>query len=75
MGTDGLFDNVYEQDLKPCLVKNLKRKEDGHMWMENPTAAADCIGDFAYKKSKDKRYKSPFGVGAEKAGRNYQGGK
>jgi serine/threonine protein phosphatase PrpC len=56
MGTDGLFDNVFDDDLKPCLVKEN---------IENPNLAAKCIGDFAYTKSHDKRYESPFAVGAK----------
>ena len=56
MGTDGLFDNVFDEDMKPCLVKEN---------IEEPYKAAKCIGDFAYAKSHDRRYESPFAVGAK----------
>lgn len=67
MGTDGLFDNVFDDDMKPCLI----REEN----IEQPEKAATCIGEYAYTKSKDKRYESPFAVGAKQAGKWYQGGK
>lgn len=63
MGTDGLFDNVYDFDMVPCLSK------------PTPTEQATCIGEIAYAKSKDKAYESPFAVGAKKARQWYQGGK
>ena len=63
MGTDGLFDNVFDDDMKPCLI----REEN----IEQPEKAATCIGEFAYTKSKDKRYESPFAVGAKQAGKWY----
>lgn len=62
MGTDGLFDNVFDDDMKPCLVKEN---------IEEPYKAAKCIGDFAYAKSHDRRYESPFAVGAKQAGKWY----
>lgn len=74
MGTDGLFDNVFDEDLKPCLHKEIKNT-NGRIWLADPTAAATCIGELAYQKSKDKRYESPFSIGAKKAGKWYMGGK
>lgn len=74
MGTDGLFDNVFDNDMKPCIQKELSKEKD-RIWLKNPEAAATCIGQLAYSKSKDKRYESPFALGAKKAGKWYNGGK
>ena len=43
--------------------------------MKDPTAAAKCIGDLAYGKSKDRKFESPFAKGAKLAGKRYAGGK
>lgn len=43
--------------------------------MKDVTAAAKCIGDMAYKKSKDRKFESPFAKGARMAGKRYEGGK
>jgi len=66
MGTDGLFDNVFDDDMKPCLIKEN---------IEQPEKTATCIGEFASTKSKNKRYESPFAFGAKQAGKWYKGGK
>ena len=64
MGTDGLFDNVYDEDLEPCLLQEPKVE-----------AMAECIGRKAYGYSKDKKYESPFARGAIENRRWYMGGK
>ena len=53
MGTDGLWDNLFVEDMKPCLIKD-----------HDLTKQASCIGEKAYVRSKDKRYESPFALGA-----------
>ena len=60
MGTDGVFDNVYDADIEPCLLKH-KAAED----------RANCIGEKAYANGKDRSYLSPFAKGARDAGRWY----
>lgn len=74
MGSDGLFDNLFDQDLMPCLHKELTIL-NGRVYLKNPTTAATCLGNLAYERSKDKRYESPFAVGAKQAGKWYMGGK
>ena len=77
MGTDGLFDNLYDADIEKCLlpsVKAVKDKEDQFELME-PAKAADCMAKRAYNLSKDPNYKSPFSVGAAQSGKLYRGGK
>jgi protein phosphatase PTC7 len=74
MGTDGLFDNVYDEEMEPCIKEQLSLS-DNLFVMKDPTAAAKCIGDLAYGKSKNTRYESPFAKGAKLAGKWYTGGK
>lgn len=74
MGSDGLFDNVFDKDFKPCIQKQIIR-ENGFAKMQSPQEAAECLGEFAYRKSKDRRYESPFSVGAKKAGLWHNSGK
>jgi len=35
MGSDGLFDNVFDEDMQPCLLKELKTK-NGAIELESP---------------------------------------
>jgi protein phosphatase PTC7 len=64
MATDGVFDNVYDADMEPCILDN-----------KTPESRADCIGEKAYKMSHDRKYFSPFAKGAKEAGKYYIGGK
>mmetsp|Transcript_29199 Transcript_29199/g.21735 ORF Transcript_29199/g.21735 Transcript_29199/m.21735 type:complete len:80 (-) Transcript_29199:32-271(-) len=64
MGSDGLFDNLFDDDILYCL-----KTSDG------VKSAAKCIGEMAFMNSHDKRYRSPFAVGAQEAGVSYMGGK
>jgi len=44
MGSDGLFDNLYDKDLEPCLLQQIKiNKQTQIFQMEDPTEAATCI--------------------------------
>ena len=66
MGTDGLFDNLYDEDIEKCLhpnIKPIKDQSDEFEFIE-PEKAANCIANKAYNLSKDKRYMSPFAKGA-----------
>jgi serine/threonine protein phosphatase PrpC len=74
MGSDGLFDNLYDDDLQPCLIQQISHSQ-GKFTMQDPTAAADCLAKRAYAVSKDKNYLSPFAKGARESFRNYNGGK
>jgi protein phosphatase PTC7 len=64
MGTDGVFDNVFDEDMEPCILDH-----------KTPLARADCIGEKAYGLSHDKNYESPFAKGAKEHRRWYMGGK
>ena len=65
MGSDGLFDNLYDHDLEPCLIDSIKPTNNPDMMFDSdPAAAATCIAKKAYSASKEKNYNSPFARGA-----------
>ena len=70
MGTDGLFDNLYEPDILACL-------EDDNKYSVpfDPTKVATCLAKKAEKFSFDKKYDSPFAKAARDCGRKHPGGK
>ena len=74
MGSDGLFDNLYDEDLHPCLLQKIGHSKARYT-KEDPTAAAECLAKRAYQMSKDKSYFSPFAKGARESFHNYNGGK
>ena len=70
MGSDGLFDNLYDEDILKCVYPNLKSQN-----LQNPNEVAVCLANNAEEKSLDKKYFSPFAKGAKQSGRYYMGGK
>ena len=57
MGTDGLFDNLYDTDIEACLKDNVQPgKTSDKFEFPEPTTTATCIANKAYKLSKDQRY-------------------
>ena len=75
MGTDGLFDNLYDHDIEMCLKPGIKDKGNQIYELTNPDGTAECIARKAYGLSKDRRYFSPFSKGARESGRRHIGGK
>lgn len=71
-GTDGLFDNIYEEDIIKTAEYVLETTED-------PQALADILSHLlvekAIQKGWDASYKSPFARNASKVGKKYTGGK
>lgn len=63
MGTDGLFDNLFDKDIEACLSPSVTL-QNKQVTLQDPTKAATCIGNKAYQLGKDKSYKSPFAVNA-----------
>jgi serine/threonine protein phosphatase PrpC len=61
LGTDGLFDNVYDSDLLE-IVKNLLKKNKATDLLKG-SQVAQQIANFAHEKAKDKTYMSPFAKG------------
>lgn len=72
MGSDGLLDNVYDQEMVTCLYPQLEPKTKR---LRDPEAAATCLADLAEKHGYDRNYFSPFAKGARESGMYYQGGK
>jgi len=70
VGSDGLFDNLYPDDIVECLYPYMKGA-----YLANPTLAADCMSSKAVEKGYDRAYLSPFAKGAHEAGKRYMGGK
>lgn len=81
MGTDGLFDNLYDPDIEACLKPNVvvgkKAAEVTEQVFDlvNPEETANCMAKKAYALSKDRSYVSPFADEAMKCGKRYVGGK
>ena len=67
MGSDGVFDNLFEPEILKCL------KTTGDL--VDVDAAAVCLADRALVMSKDEKFESPFTIGARKADKNHPGGK
>lgn len=72
MGTDGLFDNVYDEDLLTCLYPQLDKNTKT---LRNLEEAATCLADLAEKHGYDRTYFSPFAKEAREHRRYYMGGK
>ena len=70
MGTDGLFDNLYEPDILACLEDTTAKQP-----AMDPSKVAHCLATKAEKKSYDKKFDSPFSKNARECGYKYPGGK
>lgn len=70
MGSDGLFDNLYEDDIIKCIKPYIT-----HFDLSNPLGAAECIATLAEKKSAQTNYLSPFAKAAHEVNYDYLGGK
>ncbi|GER25815.1 protein phosphatase 2C family protein [Striga asiatica] len=68
MGTDGLFDNVFKEDIAAVVAACLRNGE-------GPEAAARMLAEVARQKSLDRNLLSPFEVAAYAAGVKRFGGK
>jgi protein phosphatase PTC7 len=77
MGSDGLFDNLYHEDLLTCIYpqyeKGASRYDTG--FVKDPRLAAECMAKKSEEKSYQQFYFSPFARGAQEAGIGYRGGK
>ncbi|WCJ30811.1 Protein phosphatase 2C family protein [Euphorbia peplus] len=65
-GTDGLFDNVYPDDIEKILKLNKNT---------NPKKLASNLAKIALINAKDESYYSPFAKAVEMMGSKHQGGK
>ncbi|TMW56891.1 hypothetical protein Poli38472_002816 [Pythium oligandrum] len=72
LGTDGLFDNLFPEQIASLLDSALPTIEQDGESMEK---VASCIAYTAHKSAKGTKSRTPFAVAARKAGYEYAGGK
>jgi len=72
MGSDGIFDNLMEEDFHVCLTPALNRSTKD---IKNVQDTANCLSTLAEIKSYDPNYDSPFAQEARLHKRNFRGGK
>ncbi|KAM3302501.1 putative protein phosphatase 2C 55 [Capsicum chacoense] len=68
VGTDGLFDNLYDEDISGVVLQAM---EAGL----GPRVTAQRIAELAQQRAMDHTKSSPFSDGAREAGFDYHGGK
>ena len=73
MGTDGVYDNLFDKDIMQCVNTSPSPPQLDKDF--NSQDIADCIAKKAEKFSFDKKYDSPFAVHAREQGYKYPGGK
>ena len=65
MGTDGVFDNLFDEQItKECIKPNLKDQ-----LLKEPQRAAQCVSSLAEVYSYSKTFESPWTVAAVAEGR------
>ncbi|XP_074294315.1 putative protein phosphatase 2C 55 [Silene latifolia] len=67
-GTDGLFDNMFDNEIAALVVEAMKEGVE-------PQITAQNIANIAQQKAQDCHRKSPFSAAAHDAGLSYIGGK
>ncbi|XP_071692672.1 probable protein phosphatase 2C 80 [Rutidosis leptorrhynchoides] len=67
-GTDGLFDNLYNNEVTALVVQGVRSRV-------SPEVMAKNIADLARVKALDRKRQSPFATAAQEAGFRYHGGK
>lgn len=67
-GTDGLFDNLYNNEVTALVVQGVRSRV-------SPEVMAKSIADMARVKALDRKRQSPFSLAAQEAGYRYHGGK
>jgi len=67
MGSDGVFDNMFNEDILSCLEGSF----------QDVQASATCLADRSLFMSKDEKFDSPWAIGYRKARgkKDYLGGK
>lgn len=67
-GTDGLFDNVYDNELTGVVVRSTRA---GH----GPQLTAQKLVALARERAEDRNRQTPFSTAAQEAGFRFYGGK
>ena len=68
VGTDGLFDNVFAEEVARLAALSKARGA-------GPSEAAEAVAAFARRRAADQQAATPFAVAAQAMGYNYRGGK
>ena len=71
IGTDGLFDNLFDDQIKDLIKPFMQGTRD----LNDPSKVADVIAESAEQKSRDSNYLSPFAKAAQEQMYSYMGGK
>ena len=71
-GSDGLFDNLYDQDIIKTTEFALERFAEPSLFAKNLSV---ILAEKAISKGWDNNYRSPFARNAGKAGKKFVGGK
>ena len=66
MGSDGVFDNLYDRDVAECVQKNMEGAN-----LKGIQETADCLSKKSVEFGHRTDYVSPFCKGARESGRNY----
>ena len=74
MGSDGLFDNLFEKDIIECVKPNINPKKN-ELKINDLKKVSDCLSVKAEVMGYDPNYESPFTIEARTHGKNYPGGK
>ncbi len=73
MGTDGLFDNLFDEDVKKCVNKSIKDySNNDDLTQRGVFEAASCLSTYAEFMSYQKKYESPFTRGALESGKSLE---
>lgn len=75
LGSDGVFDNLYDNDILTIVKKALDTNKKQPSEVFKKLQLAQEIANNAHEKAKDKNYFSPFAKGAAESGKKYSGGK
>lgn len=67
VGSDGVFDNLFNKDILKCLPSQTVNADVQKI--------ANCLADSSLALSKDEAYDSPFAVNARKYKKRHPGGK
>lgn len=67
-GTDGLFDNLYNNEITAVVLHGVRAGLE-------PSAMAQKIAAMARQRAMDKTRQTPFATAAQEAGFRYYGGK
>ena len=75
MGTDGIWDNVYDHEIISLLKNGNHVEINGNL--KDPQSASLEIARLAFEHSNDKKFVSPFQVHSEEdpKAKKYRGGK